>query len=43
MPEILKRVNKRGDGGVVVDSGTAFTMLPAGFYDSVVAEFDMLR
>jgi hypothetical protein len=39
-PEILRRVNKRGDGGVVVDSGTTFTMLPAGFYNSVVAEFD---
>ncbi|WJX94691.1 hypothetical protein P8452_76087 [Trifolium repens] len=39
-PEILRRVNKRGDGGVVVDSGTTFTMLPARFYDSVVAEFD---
>ncbi|XP_027337630.1 probable aspartyl protease At4g16563 [Abrus precatorius] len=39
-PEMLRRVNRRGDGGVVVDSGTTFTMLPAGFYDSVVAEFD---
>ncbi|XP_061341097.1 probable aspartyl protease At4g16563 [Gastrolobium bilobum] len=39
-PEMLTRVNGRGDGGVVVDSGTTFTMLPAGFYDSVVAEFD---
>lgn len=38
-PENLRRVNKRGDGGVVVDSGTTFTMLPAGFYNSVVAEF----
>jgi hypothetical protein len=38
-PEILRRVNKRGDGGVVVDSGTTFTMLPARFYDSVMAEF----
>ncbi|TKY55443.1 Aspartic proteinase nepenthesin-1 [Spatholobus suberectus] len=39
-PEMLRRVNQRGDGGVVVDSGTTFTMLPAGFYDSVVAEFE---
>ncbi|XP_020228359.2 probable aspartyl protease At4g16563 [Cajanus cajan] len=39
-PEILRRVNARGDGGVVVDSGTTFTMLPAGFYNSVVAEFE---
>lgn len=39
-PEMLRRVNNRGDGGVVVDSGTTFTMLPAGFYNSVVDEFD---
>ncbi|KAK7265922.1 hypothetical protein RJT34_33547 [Clitoria ternatea] len=39
-PEMLRRVDRRGDGGVVVDSGTTFTMLPAGFYDSVVKEFD---
>lgn len=39
-PEMLRRVNSRGDGGVVVDSGTTFTMLPAGFYESVVTEFD---
>ncbi|KAJ1390118.1 Xylanase inhibitor, C-terminal [Sesbania bispinosa] len=39
-PEMLRRVNHRGDGGVVVDSGTTFSMLPAGFYNSVVAEFD---
>ncbi|KAK7330756.1 hypothetical protein VNO77_24955 [Canavalia gladiata] len=39
-PEMLRTVNRRGDGGMVVDSGTTFTMLPAGFYDSVVAEFD---
>lgn len=39
-PEMLRRVNNRGDGGVVVDSGTTFTMLPEGFYNSVVDEFD---
>ncbi|KAK7309052.1 hypothetical protein RJT34_05476 [Clitoria ternatea] len=39
-PEMLRRVDGKGDGGVVVDSGTTFTMLPASFYDSVVAEFD---
>ncbi|GMN32770.1 hypothetical protein TIFTF001_003838 [Ficus carica] len=39
-PEFLRRVDRRGGGGMVVDSGTTFTMLPAGFYDSVVAEFD---
>lgn len=39
-PKILRRVNKKGDGGVVVDSGTTFTMLPEKFYNSVVEEFD---
>ncbi|KAK8471900.1 hypothetical protein PHAVU_002G062600 [Phaseolus vulgaris] len=39
-PEMLRRVNGRGDGGVVVDSGTTFTMLPASLYNSVVSEFD---
>ncbi|PON93012.1 Aspartic peptidase [Trema orientale] len=39
-PEFLKRVDGRGNGGMVVDSGTTFTMLPASFYESVVAEFD---
>ncbi|KAH1223475.1 putative aspartyl protease [Glycine soja] len=39
-PEMLRRVDRRGDGGVVVDSGTTFTMLPASLYNSVVAEFD---
>jgi hypothetical protein len=34
------KVNKTGDGGVVMDSDTTFTMLSAGFYDYVVAEFD---
>ncbi|KAF7810091.1 putative aspartyl protease [Senna tora] len=39
-PEMLRRVDRRGNGGMVVDSGTTFTMLPASFYNSVVAEFD---
>lgn len=39
-PKILRRVNKKGDGGVVVDSGTTFTMLPEKFYNSVVEGFD---
>lgn len=39
-PEILKRVDRHGGGGMVVDSGTTFTMLPASLYESVVAEFD---
>ncbi|CAL0314305.1 unnamed protein product [Lupinus luteus] len=39
-PEILKKVDYKGNGGVVVDSGTTFTMLPASLYNSVVDEFD---
>ncbi|PPE00210.1 hypothetical protein GOBAR_DD02786 [Gossypium barbadense] len=39
-PENLKKVDRRGSGGVVVDSGTTFTMLPSNLYDSVVNEFD---
>ena len=37
---MLRRVDATGSGGVVVDSGTTFTMLPASLYNSVVAEFD---
>ncbi|WCJ25931.1 Eukaryotic aspartyl protease family protein [Euphorbia peplus] len=39
-PGFLKRVDSVGNGGVVVDSGTTFTMLPASFYNSVVTEFN---
>ncbi|KAM1127821.1 hypothetical protein ACFX15_037140 [Malus domestica] len=39
-PETLKRVDENGNGGIVVDSGTTFTMLPQRFYNSLVAEFD---
>ncbi|XP_073134809.1 probable aspartyl protease At4g16563 [Henckelia pumila] len=38
-PTSLKRVDGRGNGGMVVDSGTTFTMLPKKFYNSVVREF----
>ncbi|KAF9613744.1 hypothetical protein IFM89_010254 [Coptis chinensis] len=38
--ESLKRVNKEGDGGMVVDSGTTFTMLPTKMYEAVVTEFE---
>lgn len=38
-PMSLKRVDGRGNGGMVVDSGTTFTMLPKAFYNSVVSEF----
>ncbi|KAG8382427.1 hypothetical protein BUALT_Bualt05G0076100 [Buddleja alternifolia] len=39
-PESLRRVDERGNGGMVVDSGTTFTMLPKKFYNSVVSQFD---
>ncbi|KAK4747433.1 hypothetical protein SAY87_014019 [Trapa incisa] len=39
-PPSLRAVDRRGDGGMVVDSGTTFTMLPSNLYESVVAEFD---
>lgn len=39
-PMFLHRVDGTGNGGMVVDSGTTFTMLPASFYNSLVTEFD---
>lgn len=39
-PEVMKRVDKRGSGGIVVDSGTTYTMLPGSFYELVVSEFN---
>ncbi|KAL5748483.1 hypothetical protein ACOSP7_025525 [Xanthoceras sorbifolium] len=39
-PEFLRRVDRKGNGGMVVDSGTTFTMLAASLYNSVVAEFE---
>jgi hypothetical protein len=38
-PAMLKKVDQSGYGGMVVDSGTTFTMLPASFYNQIVAEF----
>ncbi|KAL5728294.1 hypothetical protein ACHQM5_001396 [Ranunculus cassubicifolius] len=38
--ESLKRVNRQGNGGMVVDSGTTFTMLPTKLYEAVVSEFE---
>lgn len=38
-PVNLMKVDRRGNGGMVVDSGTTFTMLPAELYISVVTEF----
>ncbi|XP_057449829.1 probable aspartyl protease At4g16563 [Lotus japonicus] len=39
-PAKLQSVDSKGNGGVVVDSGTTFTMLPASLYNAVVGEFD---
>lgn len=39
-PESLQTIDGKGNGGMVVDSGTTFTMLPPGFYNSIVTEFD---
>ncbi|GMH09532.1 hypothetical protein Nepgr_011373 [Nepenthes gracilis] len=39
-PEELRRVDRHGNGGVVVDSGTTFTMLPPELFNSVAAELD---
>ncbi|CAI9095824.1 OLC1v1031846C1 [Oldenlandia corymbosa var. corymbosa] len=38
-PESLQRIDGKGNGGMVVDSGTTYTMLPPEFYNSVVTEF----
>ncbi|KAL9249895.1 putative aspartyl protease [Drosera capensis] len=39
-PKSLSRVDRYGNGGVVVDSGTTFTMLPSKLFNSVVSELD---
>ena len=39
-PENLKSVDREGNGGVVVDSGTTYTLLPTGFFKSVAAELE---
>lgn len=39
-PENLRRVDSEGNGGLVVDSGTTYTMLPSGFYESVAGELE---
>lgn len=39
-PVSLRRVDQHGNGGVVVDSGTTFTMLPSRFFKAVVEELD---
>ncbi|XP_042376398.1 probable aspartyl protease At4g16563 [Zingiber officinale] len=39
-PPELRDVDRRGNGGMVVDSGTTFTMLPAETYTSLANEFN---
>lgn len=39
-PGFLRSVDGKGNGGMVVDSGTTFTMLLASLYEKVVTEFD---
>ncbi|XAR70454.1 Nepenthesin [Bertholletia excelsa] len=39
-PDSLKRVDGGGNGGMVVDSGTTFTILPSELYGTVVVEFE---
>ncbi|OWM88374.1 probable aspartyl protease At4g16563 [Punica granatum] len=39
-PSSLKKVDRKGNGGMVVDSGTTFTMLPSSLYNSMVAEYE---
>ncbi|CAA7391601.1 unnamed protein product [Spirodela intermedia] len=39
-PPDLRRVDRGGNGGVVVDSGTTFTMLPAGLHSQIEEEFN---
>ncbi|KAK1438748.1 hypothetical protein QVD17_04558 [Tagetes erecta] len=38
-PENMKKIDGKGNGGMVVDSGTTYTMLPEGFYKMIVLEF----
>ncbi|KAL8266465.1 hypothetical protein R6Q59_003809 [Mikania micrantha] len=38
-PENMKTIDGKGNGGMVVDSGTTYTMLPEIFYNSIVSEF----
>ncbi|WOL10174.1 hypothetical protein Cni_G18928 [Canna indica] len=39
-PSELRGVDRKGNGGMVVDSGTTFTMLPAETYTNLANEFD---
>ncbi|KAI4377909.1 hypothetical protein MLD38_015465 [Melastoma candidum] len=39
-PASLTRVDRDGNGGMVVDSGTTYTMLPSSLYAPLAAEFD---
>ncbi|KAI3813058.1 hypothetical protein L1987_17772 [Smallanthus sonchifolius] len=38
-PKSMKKIDGKGNGGMVVDSGTTYTMLPERFYNLIVSEF----
>ncbi|PWA45609.1 Aspartic peptidase [Artemisia annua] len=38
-PLNMRTIDRKGNGGMVVDSGTTYTMLPQELYNSVVGEF----
>lgn len=38
-PLNMRTIDRKGNGGMVVDSGTTYTMLPEELYNSVVGEF----
>nr|KAJ0215961.1 hypothetical protein LSAT_V11C300101300 [Lactuca sativa] len=38
-PENMKKIDGKGNGGMVVDSGTTYSMLPEILYNSVVSQF----
>ncbi|KAL6007840.1 hypothetical protein ACLOJK_033343 [Asimina triloba] len=37
----LKEIDVEGNGGMVIDSGTTFTMLPTRIYEKVLKEFEL--
>ncbi|KAL4199896.1 hypothetical protein AMTRI_Chr03g147080 [Amborella trichopoda] len=39
-PPELRRLDRKGGGGLVVDSGSTFTVLPPGFRRKIVSEFE---
>ncbi|KAL4570934.1 hypothetical protein LXL04_026599 [Taraxacum kok-saghyz] len=39
VPENMKKIDRKGNGGMVVDSGTTYSMIPEILYNSVASEF----